>query len=101
MFAGLIIGTPPSLRIGIETAAAPLLNSPRNTAVLGSCATLRALAVVASGVQLPACAVELSNETNLILNLPAWPLFCSSASFSPFTTDRDCGPPAPCNGMFE
>jgi hypothetical protein len=68
---------------------------------VGSCAALRALADVASGVQLPACAVELSSETYLTLKLPARPLFCASASFMPFTIDRDCGPPAPCNGIDE
>ena len=98
MFAGLICGTPASLRIGIETADAPELNSPMYAAVASSCAALRAFAVVASGVHEPACAVESSSDSYLTVMSPALPPACSSASLMPFTSAVVWGREAPWSG---
>jgi hypothetical protein len=51
-----------SFKIGIEIALAPELHSPMYAIALSSCAALRAFADVASGVQVPAWAVESSSE---------------------------------------
>ena len=101
MFAGEICGTPPSLRIGIEIAEAPELNSPMYAAALSSCATLRALAEVASGVQVPACAVESSSDSYLTVMSPALLPACSSARRMPCTIAVVCGREAPCSGRLE
>ena len=67
-----------------------------------SCAALRAFADVASGVHLPsACAVESSSDEYLILNLPALPPACSSASFAPSTSALAGRCDAPCSGSDE
>jgi hypothetical protein len=59
------------------------------------------LADVASGVQVPAWAVELSSDTNLILCSPALLPLCSSASLMPLTIALVCGLDAPCSGIDE
>ena len=101
MFAGEICGTPASERIGIETFEAPELNSPRYAAVDSSWAAFSALAEVASGVQLPACAVESSNGTYLIVCGPALLPACSTASLAPLTSASVETREAPCSGTDE
>src|SRR3954447_26198812 len=66
-----------------------------------SWAALRAFAEVAPGSHLPAAAVASSRLTYLIVNLPTFPLAFSSASFSPLTTETDCGRAPPCSGRLE
>src|SRR3954454_1182195 len=66
-----------------------------------SWAALRAFAEVAPGSHLPAAAVASSRLTYLIVNLPTFPLAFSSASFSPLTTETDCGRESPCSGRPE
>ena len=63
MFEGLICAIPASLRIGIEMALAPELNSPMYAIVESSLAARRALLAVRSGVQDPARAVASFNDT--------------------------------------
>ena len=101
MLAGEICGTPPSLRIGIEIAEAPELNSPMYTAVLSSCATLRAFADVSSGVQLPAWADESSSDVYLMVKSPALLPACSSASLMPLTSAVVWPRDAPSSGRLE
>ncbi len=66
-----------------------------------SCAALRALVETWPGSHLPAAAVASSSETYLIVYLPTLPPASSRASFSPLTTDSDCGRESPCNGRLE
>ena len=67
MLAGEICGTPPSFRIGIETALAPELNSPMYTAVVSSCAALRAFADV--GLRRPVAGLRRRVVQRRVLDL--------------------------------
>jgi hypothetical protein len=58
---GLICAIRVSLRIGMEIAVAPELNSPMYAMLDGSIAARRAFRDVSSGVQVPARAVALSS----------------------------------------
>ena len=66
-----------------------------------SCAALRAFAEVSPGSHLPAEAVASSRLTYLIVYLPTLPPASPSASFSPLTTDCDCGRESPWSGRLE
>ena len=66
-----------------------------------SCAALRPLAEVLPGSHLPADAVASSRLTYLIVYFPTLPPASSSASFSPLTTDCDCGRESPWSGRLE
>src|SRR5918993_668228 len=69
----------------MEIADAPELNSPMYATAFSSWATLRAFSDVASGSQLPACAVESSSDSYLTVVLPALLLACFIASSMPWT----------------
>jgi hypothetical protein len=98
---GLTCARPASLRIGSDTAVAPELNSPMYPMAESSPAALSALADVALGSQPPAWAVESSSDSYLMVNLPALPPDCSSASLAPLTAASDCARAAPCSGRLE